>query len=192
MATNVFTVVNSNGTKARGGTVVKYGVGEYEVIFGHTVSAGAFLATLSLSGSCCIPPGGEVSVAPRLLTPTRSSCRPATRAVRRPTWASPCSPTHPDRTDIRPSRHVRGAGPVRVGPGPGLGESRSRDPTGPGPGPGRRVGRGGTPRSTLVLSSAGSLRSSPFARLIPVRGTPGRSGPHNPTFAEPVPGKQAP
>ncbi|WP_328650608.1 hypothetical protein OG598_20365 [Micromonospora sp. NBC_00330] len=70
VATNVFTVVNSNGTKARGGgTVVKYGVGEYEVIFGHTVSAGAFLATLSLSGSCCIPPGGEVSVAPRLLTP---------------------------------------------------------------------------------------------------------------------------
>nr|WTA69015.1 hypothetical protein OHB51_07595 [Micromonospora sp. NBC_00855] len=70
VATNVFTVVNSNGTKARGGgTVVKYGVGEYEVIFGHTVSAGAFLATLSLSGSCCIPPGGEVSVAPRILTP---------------------------------------------------------------------------------------------------------------------------
>ncbi|MBQ1017849.1 hypothetical protein KBX71_08215 [Micromonospora sp. D93] len=70
VATNVFTVVNSNGTKARGsGTVVKYGVGEYEVIFGYTVSAGAFLATLSLSGSCCIPPGGEVSVAPRLLTP---------------------------------------------------------------------------------------------------------------------------
>ncbi|WP_030487417.1 hypothetical protein [Micromonospora chokoriensis] len=70
VATNVYTVVNSNGTKARGGgTVVKYGVGEYEVIFGHNVTAGAFLATLSLSGSCCIPPGGEVSVAPRLLTP---------------------------------------------------------------------------------------------------------------------------
>ncbi|MFI6780720.1 hypothetical protein [Micromonospora sp. NPDC050276] len=70
VATNVFTVVNSNGTKARGGgTVVKYGTGQYEVIFGHNVSAGAFLATISRSDSCCIPPAGEVSVAPRLLTP---------------------------------------------------------------------------------------------------------------------------
>ncbi|MET7947593.1 hypothetical protein [Micromonospora sp. NPDC005324] len=70
VATNVYTVVNSNGTKARGGgTVVKYGVGQYEVIFGHNVTAGAFLATISRSDSCCIPPGGEVSVAPRLLTP---------------------------------------------------------------------------------------------------------------------------
>ncbi|MEV4120397.1 hypothetical protein [Micromonospora sp. NPDC049645] len=69
-ATNVFTVVNSNGTKARGGgTVIKWGVGQYEVVYGHTVSAGAFLATISRSDSCCIPPGGEVSVAPRLGTP---------------------------------------------------------------------------------------------------------------------------
>ncbi|SCF30805.1 hypothetical protein [Micromonospora chokoriensis] len=69
-ATNVFTVVNANGTKARGtGTVIKYGTGQYEVVFGHTVSAGAFLATISYSGACCIPPAGEVSVAPRLSTP---------------------------------------------------------------------------------------------------------------------------
>ncbi|MGC5306872.1 hypothetical protein [Micromonospora zamorensis] len=70
VATNVFTVVNANGTKARGtGTVLKYGVGQYEVQFGYTVSAGAFLATISRSDACCIPPGGEVSVAPRLSTP---------------------------------------------------------------------------------------------------------------------------
>ncbi|WP_433130345.1 hypothetical protein ACQPWW_07130 [Micromonospora sp. CA-240977] len=65
-----FTVVNANGTKARGtGTVLKYGTGEYEVQFGYTVSAGAFLATISRADSCCIPPGGEVSVSARLGTP---------------------------------------------------------------------------------------------------------------------------
>ncbi|MBM0278725.1 hypothetical protein [Micromonospora tarensis] len=70
VATNSFTVVNANGTKARGtGTVIKYGTGQYEVVFGYTVSAGAFLATISRSDACCIPPGGEVSVAPRLSTP---------------------------------------------------------------------------------------------------------------------------
>ncbi|KAB1928279.1 hypothetical protein F8271_29160 [Micromonospora sp. ALFpr18c] len=70
VATTVYTVVNSNGTKARGtGTVLKYGPGQYEVQFGYTVSAGAFLATISRSDSCCIPPAGEVSVAPRLSTP---------------------------------------------------------------------------------------------------------------------------
>ncbi|MEH1168895.1 hypothetical protein V6V47_26260 [Micromonospora sp. CPCC 205539] len=70
VATNVYTVVNGNGTKARGvGTVLKYGVGQYEVQFGYTVSAGAFLATISRADACCIPPAGEVSVAPRLSTP---------------------------------------------------------------------------------------------------------------------------
>ncbi|MEU1399284.1 hypothetical protein ABZ403_24880 [Micromonospora zamorensis] len=70
VATNVYTVVNANGTRARGtGTVIKYGPGQYEVQFGYTVSAGAFLATISRSDACCIPPGGEVSVAPRLSTP---------------------------------------------------------------------------------------------------------------------------
>ncbi|MEU4550503.1 hypothetical protein EV382_6395 [Micromonospora violae] len=70
VATNVFTVVNSNGTKARGtGTVIKYGPGQYEVQFGYVVSAGAFLATISRADACCIPPAGEISVAPRLSTP---------------------------------------------------------------------------------------------------------------------------
>ncbi|MFG2045931.1 hypothetical protein ACGFIW_00675 [Micromonospora sp. NPDC048935] len=65
-----FTVVNANGTKARGtGTVLKYGTGQYEVQFGYNVSAGAFLATISRFDACCIPPAGEVAVAPRLSTP---------------------------------------------------------------------------------------------------------------------------
>lgn len=69
-ASTVFTVVNANGTKARGtGTVIKYGAGQYEVVFSYNVSAGAFLATISRSDACCIPPAGEVSVAPRLSTP---------------------------------------------------------------------------------------------------------------------------
>ncbi|GAB3955480.1 hypothetical protein GCM10027614_64930 [Micromonospora vulcania] len=70
VATSAWTVVNANATKARGtGTVIKYGVGQYEVQFGYVVSAGAFLATISRSDSCCIPPAGEISVAPRLSTP---------------------------------------------------------------------------------------------------------------------------
>ncbi|MET8041809.1 hypothetical protein ABZU25_13205 [Micromonospora sp. NPDC005215] len=69
-AASWFTVVNANGTKARGtGTVLKYGTGEYEVQFGYNVSAGAFLATISRADSCCVPPAGEIAVAPRLGTP---------------------------------------------------------------------------------------------------------------------------
>ncbi|SCL29830.1 hypothetical protein GA0070616_3958 [Micromonospora nigra] len=69
---NVYgTVVNANGTKARGwGTVIKYGVGQYEVQFGVNVASGVYAATIGRADSCCIPPAGEVSVAPRLLTPT--------------------------------------------------------------------------------------------------------------------------
>jgi hypothetical protein len=65
-----FTVVNANGTKVRGtGTVIKYGAGQYEVQFGVNVSTGAYLATISSANSCCIPPAGEATVAPRLGTP---------------------------------------------------------------------------------------------------------------------------
>ncbi|MEU4471208.1 hypothetical protein [Micromonospora sp. NPDC023888] len=69
-AASWFTVVNANGTKQRGtGTVIKYGPGQYEVQFGYNVSNGAYLATISRHDSCCIPPGGEAAVAPRLGTP---------------------------------------------------------------------------------------------------------------------------
>ncbi|MEU7973216.1 hypothetical protein AB0B48_14375 [Micromonospora sp. NPDC049089] len=70
IATTSIVVVNSNGTKARGvGTVIKYGVGQYEVQFGHNVLAGTFVATIGRADACCIPPAGEISVAPRLSTP---------------------------------------------------------------------------------------------------------------------------
>ncbi|PZF97700.1 hypothetical protein [Micromonospora deserti] len=64
------TVVNANGTKARGdGTVIKYGAGQYEVQFASTVTSGVFVATIGRPDSCCVPPAGEVSVANRLGTP---------------------------------------------------------------------------------------------------------------------------
>ncbi|MFF5178990.1 hypothetical protein ACFY2Q_13300 [Micromonospora sp. NPDC000316] len=70
VASTTTVVVNSNGTKARGtGTVIKYGTGQYEVQFGQVVTAGVFVASVGRADSCCIPPSGEVSVAPRLSTP---------------------------------------------------------------------------------------------------------------------------
>ncbi|MBM7492914.1 hypothetical protein JOD64_004136 [Micromonospora luteifusca] len=71
MAASVsITVVNSNGTKARGaGTVIKYGTGQYEVQYGFTVTSAVIVATIGRHDACCIPPSGEIAVAPRLLTP---------------------------------------------------------------------------------------------------------------------------
>ncbi|WBB70506.1 hypothetical protein [Micromonospora sp. WMMD812] len=69
-ASTSITVVNANGTKARGaGTVIKYGVGQYEVQYGYVVTGAVYVATIGRPDSCCIPAGGEVAVAPRLLTP---------------------------------------------------------------------------------------------------------------------------
>jgi len=69
-ASTTIVVVNANGTKARGtGTVIKYGAGQYEVQFGQVVTAGVYVATIGRADACCIPPAGEVSVAPRLGTP---------------------------------------------------------------------------------------------------------------------------
>ncbi|MGI5522949.1 hypothetical protein ACQEUX_18740 [Micromonospora sp. CA-259024] len=85
VATTSIVVVNSNGTKARGvGTVIKWGVGQYEIQFGHIVTSGVFVATIGRGDACCIPPAGEISVAPRLGTPnavfvqTRNSAGTAT------------------------------------------------------------------------------------------------------------------
>ncbi|MER7889511.1 hypothetical protein ABTX15_06785 [Micromonospora sp. NPDC094482] len=70
IASTSITVVNANGTKARGaGTVIKYGVGQYEVQYGYIVSAGVYVATIGRPDPCCIPAGGEIAVAPRLSTP---------------------------------------------------------------------------------------------------------------------------
>ncbi|MET8120689.1 hypothetical protein [Micromonospora sp. NPDC005189] len=68
-STNIV-VVNANGTKARGvGTVIKYGAGQYEVQFGQNVTVGVYVATIGRGDACCVPPAGEISVAPRLSTP---------------------------------------------------------------------------------------------------------------------------
>ncbi|MCO1599343.1 hypothetical protein M8C17_29725 [Micromonospora sp. RHAY321] len=68
-STNII-VVNANGTRARGvGTVIKYGPGQYEVQVGYTVTSGVFVATIGRGDACCVPSGGEISVAPRLSTP---------------------------------------------------------------------------------------------------------------------------
>ncbi|MGA4726492.1 hypothetical protein ACWEOS_17800 [Micromonospora taraxaci] len=70
VASTTIVVVNANGTKARGtGTVIKYGTGQYEVVFGFTVTTGVYVATVGRADACCIPPAGEISVAPRLSTP---------------------------------------------------------------------------------------------------------------------------
>ncbi|MGN9808393.1 hypothetical protein ACTMSW_03410 [Micromonospora sp. BQ11] len=75
-----FAVVNANGTLARssGGVVsfkfstVTYGPGQYQVSFPYNVSAKAFVATIGDAGPGFVPPGGEVSVAPRTLPLTNS------------------------------------------------------------------------------------------------------------------------
>lgn len=70
VASTTIVVVNSNGTKARGtGTVIKYGTGQYEVQFGFVVTSSVIVATVGRADACCIPPAGEISVAPRLSTP---------------------------------------------------------------------------------------------------------------------------
>ncbi|MGC4855036.1 hypothetical protein ACLQ24_17010 [Micromonospora sp. DT4] len=70
VASTTIVVVNANGTKARGtGTVIKYGTGQYEVQFAQTVTTGVYVATIGRADACCIPPSGEISVAPRLSTP---------------------------------------------------------------------------------------------------------------------------
>ncbi|MFI7302252.1 hypothetical protein ACIBM8_03490 [Micromonospora aurantiaca] len=53
--------------------------GQYQVLFDYNVSAKAYVATIGTNDSANVPPAGEVSVAPRTLTPnavfvqTRSS-----------------------------------------------------------------------------------------------------------------------
>ncbi|MER7332570.1 MULTISPECIES: hypothetical protein [unclassified Micromonospora] len=70
VASHYVTVVNANGIKARGtGYVIKYGVGQYEIQFPYVVTSGVYVATIGRPDSCCIPPGGEAVVAPRLYTP---------------------------------------------------------------------------------------------------------------------------
>ncbi|MER5703356.1 hypothetical protein ABT023_15645 [Micromonospora sp. NPDC002296] len=67
-----FAVVSSAGVLLRGHDAVsatRYGPGQYQVIFNHSLVRGAYVANIGDAANCCIPPAGEVSVAPRLGTP---------------------------------------------------------------------------------------------------------------------------
>ncbi|MFI0791283.1 hypothetical protein ACH4OY_01070 [Micromonospora rubida] len=67
-----FAVVSSAGVLLRGRDSVsatRYGPGQYQVIFNHTLVRGGHVANIGDAVDCCIPPAGEVSVAPRLGTP---------------------------------------------------------------------------------------------------------------------------
>ena len=55
-------VVTPEQRQALHAVAVLRGIGGEQVNINDDPAAGAFLATLSLSGSCCIPPGGEVSI----------------------------------------------------------------------------------------------------------------------------------
>ncbi|MEU7996958.1 hypothetical protein AB0B83_16670 [Micromonospora sp. NPDC049060] len=76
-------VVASNGVLLRGSPEVvsatRYGPGEYQVLFNYNVSLKTFHAAIGTTDPYNVPPGGEISVAPRLQTPnavfvqTRSS-----------------------------------------------------------------------------------------------------------------------
>jgi hypothetical protein len=60
-------------------SATRFGPGEYQVLFNYNVSLKAFHATIGTTDPYNVPPGGEISVAPRLQTPnavfvqTRSS-----------------------------------------------------------------------------------------------------------------------
>ncbi|TDC49774.1 hypothetical protein E1258_26965 [Micromonospora sp. KC207] len=67
-----FAVVSSTGVLLRSRDAVsatKYGPGQYQVIFNRSLTKAAFLATIGTTDDCCVPPAGEISVAPRLSTP---------------------------------------------------------------------------------------------------------------------------
>ncbi|MEV1145582.1 hypothetical protein [Micromonospora sp. NPDC049799] len=75
-----FAVVREDGTLARssGGvtslrfSVALYGPGQYQVSFPYNVSTKAFVATIGDAGPGYVPPGGEISVAPRTAPLTNS------------------------------------------------------------------------------------------------------------------------
>ncbi|GGL87131.1 MULTISPECIES: hypothetical protein [Micromonospora] len=67
-----FAVVGAAGNLIRGNDAVsatKYGPGQYQVLFNRNLTRGAYVATIGTDTDCCIPPAGEISVAPRLITP---------------------------------------------------------------------------------------------------------------------------
>ncbi|MCX4473983.1 hypothetical protein OOK41_27375 [Micromonospora sp. NBC_01655] len=67
-----FAVVSAAGALVRGRDSVsatRYGPGQYQVVFNHSLVRGGYVANIGDAADCCIPPTGQVSVAPRLGTP---------------------------------------------------------------------------------------------------------------------------
>ncbi|KXK63186.1 hypothetical protein AWW66_04420 [Micromonospora rosaria] len=67
-----YALVNGAGGYIRGYDAVsskKYGPGQYQVVFNRNVVRGGYVATIGTNTECCVPPAGQVSVAPRLGTP---------------------------------------------------------------------------------------------------------------------------
>ncbi|MEV5765537.1 hypothetical protein AB0L34_13340 [Micromonospora sp. NPDC052213] len=68
-----FAVVSSGGTLLRGSPEVvsatRYGPGQYQVLFTYNVTLKGYQATIGTTDPYNVPPGGEISVAPRLQTP---------------------------------------------------------------------------------------------------------------------------
>lgn len=68
-----FAVVAANGTllhrSANVVSVTKYGAGQYQVLLDYNVVLKAHVATIGTNDPANVPPGGEVAVAPRYLTP---------------------------------------------------------------------------------------------------------------------------
>ncbi|GIJ28329.1 hypothetical protein Vqi01_34910 [Micromonospora qiuiae] len=84
-----FAVVGVGGNLIRGNDAVsatRFGPGQYQVLFNRDLTRSAYVATIGTNFQCCIPPAGEIAVAPRLNTPNavyietyNSAGRPADR-----------------------------------------------------------------------------------------------------------------
>ncbi|MER7166249.1 hypothetical protein ABT336_09310 [Micromonospora sp. NPDC000207] len=67
-----FAVVSAAGVLVRGHDAVsatRYGPGQYQVVFNRNLTKGGYVASVGDGQDCCVPPAGEISVAPRLITP---------------------------------------------------------------------------------------------------------------------------
>ncbi|WP_433391144.1 hypothetical protein [Micromonospora sp. KLBMP9576] len=76
LATTPGTVASAvviGGTLLRGSpeavSATRYGPGQYQVLFNYNVSQKTYVATIGSADPSNVPPGGEISVAPRLQTP---------------------------------------------------------------------------------------------------------------------------
>lgn len=67
-----FAVINANGTRSRGFGVVssaRLGVGQYQVIFSHSLVGSAFVGTIGLASFSGVSPSGQIAVVGRAGNP---------------------------------------------------------------------------------------------------------------------------